>query len=248
MDREIYLKIIMLWVLFPLSSMSMGISCMLEDTVDLKLVAFGNSITAERATVNQVFAQRLPQLLAREGIHVSVYNAGIPGSHTGRRKDHQLFKIPHALDRFETEVLNKQPDLVTIGFGTNDAFIDSKVKGGDSRIPLADYQENLVYMIEKLQNQGAQIVLIAPNILGSNYGKFQNQRMLQYVKVIRKLAKKYMIGLQDNYRLFLDYTKKTGRSYEELMLDGCHPNDQGHALIAQSLSEVIVDRIALKKK
>ncbi|HLU89264.1 MAG TPA: hypothetical protein VKZ51_05480, partial [Cyclobacteriaceae bacterium] len=65
----------------------------------LKIVAFGNSITAERKTVDQVFAQRLPGLLAQEGVNASVINSGIGGSHTGRRSDHDLFKIQHGMDR-----------------------------------------------------------------------------------------------------------------------------------------------------
>src|SRR5690606_39436359 len=76
------------------------------------IVAFGNSITAVRNTVDQVFAQRLPGLLAREGVKASVINSGIGGSHTGRRADHDLFKIRHGMDRFQSDVLDHQPDLV----------------------------------------------------------------------------------------------------------------------------------------
>jgi len=209
----------------------------------LRIVAFGNSITAERKTVDQVFAQRIPGLLAREGIDAAVINSGIGGSHTGRRTDHDLFKIEHGMDRFQSDVVAHAPDLVVIGFGTNDSYIDSKTPDGPSRIPLEKYQANLKYFITNLQDQGAEIVLIAPNILGANYGDFQNKRLLKYVKVVRKLARRFDTGLVDNYKLFQDYAKQHKTSYEELMLDGCHPNDKGHALIAQHLAVEISKRI-----
>ena len=92
----------------------------------LTIVAFGNSITATRKTIDKVYAQRIPALLLKKGIKANVINSGIPGSHTGHVTDNNLFKIKHALDRFESDVLAYNPDIVIIGFGTNDAHIDSK--------------------------------------------------------------------------------------------------------------------------
>ena len=207
------------------------------------IVAFGNSITAVRKTVDQVFAQRLPGLLAREGVKASVINSGIGGSHTGRRADHDLFKIRHGMDRFQSDVLDHRPDLVIIGFGTNDSYIDSKKPKGSSRIPLDAYRSNLEHFITNLQANGSKIVLIAPNILGARYGDFQNKRLLKYVKVVRKLSRKYNTGLVDNYKGFQQYAKAQNISYEALMLDGCHPNDTGHELIADHLTTEIVKQL-----
>lgn len=210
------------------------------DDGHLTIVAFGNSITATRKTVNQVFAQRLPQLLAQKGVSASVINAGIPGSHTGRETDHNLFKIRHALDRFESDVLARHPDLVTIGFGINDAHIDSKVADGPSRIPLEKYRQNLSFMIESLQKQGSKVLLIVPNPLGSKYPDFQNERLAEYIGVVREFARKYRTGLVDNNRAFRDFQNRTGVSFDSLMLDGVHPNDKGHELIAGNLADEIV--------
>ena len=207
-----------------------------DDT--LVIVAFGNSITATRKTINQVFAQRLPSLLVNDGIVCRVINAGIGGSHTGHRVDNQLFKIPHALDRLDTAVLAKHPNLTIIGFGTNDAYIDSKVKEGPSRIPLQDYQKNLEYIITQLQQINSRIILIAPNPLGEKFPDFQNKRLKKYVKVVRRIAQKYHTGLVDNFKSF----KKYGQKLDDLLLDGIHPNDQGHIMIAEALRQVILNQ------
>ena len=206
-----------------------------EDTLRIKIVTFGNSITATRKTVDQVFAQRIPELLREKGIVAEVINSGIPGSHTGSVKDHNLFKIKHARDRFETDVLAHHPDLVTIGFGTNDAHIDSKVEGGPSRIPVSKFEENLVFMIDALRANNIKIILITPNILGRKYDEFQNDRLKKYVRVMRKLARKHKLGLVDNFKTFSAYRKQGQEKLEALLLDGVHPNDQGHEIIAGEL-------------
>lgn len=209
----------------------------------LTIIAFGNSITAERVTVEKVFAQRLPGLLEDNGILARVINSGVPGSHTGSVKDNDYFKIKHGLDRFETDVMSYEPDIVIIGFGANDSYIDSKTKNGESRIPIKDYKSNLKYFITGLKSIDAKIILIAPNILGAKYPNFQNKRLLKYVKVVRKLAKRYNTGLVDNYQLFKEYDKNTGSSFDDLMLDGIHPNDKGHEIIANQLAQEILENV-----
>ncbi|HMR18771.1 MAG TPA: GDSL-type esterase/lipase family protein, partial [Sphingobacterium sp.] len=92
-----------------------------KEVPTLKIVAFGNSITAVRSNVQEVFAQRLPALLKDIGIEAIVVNAGIGGSHSGRLVDNDRIKVKHALDRFESAVLDEKPDLVIIGFGHNDS-------------------------------------------------------------------------------------------------------------------------------
>lgn len=238
-----------IYLLFILHTSTQAQNPTSSDNSDtLVIVAFGNSITATRKTIDQVFAQRLPALLAEKSIPVRVINAGVPGSHTGSISDNNLHNVQHALDRFASDVLAQQPDLVTIGFGTNDAHIDSKQPNGTSRIPLSAYQKNLTYFIQELQRRDIQIVLITPNPLAAPYENFQNDRLIQYVKVVRKLAKKFKTGLVDNYKMFSEYPAKTGKAIDTLLLDGVHPNDEGHRLIAENLANEIAKVITQSEK
>jgi lysophospholipase L1-like esterase len=198
--------------------------------------------------VNQVFAQRLPALLAEKNIPAKVMNAGIGGSHTGRLSDNNIHKVRHASDRFETDVLAHQPDVVIISFGTNDSFIDSRKPGGPSRIPLKNYEKNLTHFIETLQSRKVGVVLIAPGPFVKEYEGFQNERLLQYVQVVRKLAKKYKTGLVDNFNDFNKYAADTGESVDALMLDASHPNDKGHKIIADNLVKEITKVLALSNE
>src|SRR5690606_27629201 len=75
----------------------------------LKIVAFGDSITARRATIDSVFAQRLPALLADQGVSCELIISGTGSSHSGRLSDNDFAKVKHGLERFETDVLNHKP-------------------------------------------------------------------------------------------------------------------------------------------
>jgi len=211
----------------------------------LVIVAFGNSITAYRKTIKQVFSQRLPSLLSKHGIQSRVINSGVPGSHTGTLSDNNFHKVKHALDRFHSDVIEHQPGLVIIGFGTNDAHIDSDTAKGSSRIKLGNYRNNLSYMIKTLHDLNIHVVLIAPNLLGESYehSDLQNARLFKYVSEVRTLANQYEIGLVDVAKIFSDYANSTGLPLDTLLLDGMHPNDLGHQLIAENLTCEIKDII-----
>ncbi|TYR36616.1 G-D-S-L family lipolytic protein [Sphingobacterium phlebotomi] len=219
-----------------LCGMLVGFS-LIPDRKIVRIVAFGDSITAPRKGVDQVFAQRLPDLLDGK-IQIEIINSGVGSSHSGTIDDNAIANVRHGRDRFEEEVLAQHPDLVIIGFGTNDAYIDSKTPGGASRISLDQYRDNLVYMITELQKRKVRVVLMAPNPLSAPRPEFQRLRLYEYVKVVRALAKEYHTGLADNYRLFMDYGRMHD-GYASLLLDGVHPNDEGHRLIAENLAKKI---------
>lgn len=229
---------------FPLSCKSLLIDE--KKSTQLTIVAFGDSITAPRKNVSSVFAQRLPYLLAASGINATVVNAGIGGSHSGRLSDNSFLKIKHGLDRFQDDVLSKNPDLVVIGFGTNDAYIDSKTADGSSRIPLNKYKENLIYMVKSLKRKGSKVILIAPNPLGKNRPAYQNERLFEYAQAVREISKTLGTGLVDNYKAFQNFHNTSDENLDDLLLDSVHPNDRGHEIIALMLHAQILNQIKTK--
>src|SRR5690606_38302228 len=128
------------------------------ETDTLRIVAFGNSTTAPRPGVRQVYPERLQHLLEKAGLQSSVFNAGMGGSHTGSIADNDFHKVRHGKDRFE-EVLAQQAEWVMIWFGINDAWVDDE-KQMRSRIPLGAYADNLNYFIGEIRNQGGKVILM----------------------------------------------------------------------------------------
>lgn len=205
-----------------------------------RIIAFGNSTTASRRSVTGVYAQRLPGHLLDAGIKNQVINEGIPGSHTGHLVDNDHHRIPHALDRFEEAVLGQDPDAVIICFGINDSWID---KGKESpRISREKFRMNLHSMIDALKSRKVSVVLMTPNALGQRIGSQQKEMTAEYVQIVRDLADSENLALIDQWNLIKQYGEKKDQEIDELLLDGIHPNDRWHELLAEQITEIIIDQ------
>jgi acyl-CoA thioesterase-1 len=205
----------------------------------LKIIAFGNSTTAERKTIHQVYAQRLPELLTKCSIESVVINRGVGGSHTGHLQDNNHHKVQHALDRFQSDVLDEDPDIVIMQFGINDSYIDSDDPEGPSRIPVKKFRRNMIFMLNKLNKNGIRVILLTPNAFGTNREPWRHKRLEEYVEVIRDLARRKKVLFIDVYSYYIEYENTPGKKADDLLLDGVHPNDLGHELLAEKLAEMI---------
>lgn len=210
---------------------------------EITIVAFGDSTTALRSTVESVYAVRLERLLADRGVTARVINAGIGGSHTGRVSDNGRFRIKHALDRLEPAVRVHKPDVVIVQFGWNDSWVDSGKPGGASRIPLANYSANLREVVSTLRRDGAIVILATPNHPWSKLEDWRHQRTLQYVDAVRELSKHLDVPLIDVWSAYETYNAVEGQSFDDLLLDAVHPNDDGHAFFAGSLDTELSKRL-----
>jgi lysophospholipase L1-like esterase len=213
-----------------------------ERNTPLKIVAFGNSTTAYRKTITGVYSQRLPEYFKKQNIPVLVFNEGIGGSHTGHLTDNSLHKIRHALDRFDDAVLAKNPDFVTFNFGLNDSWVDGKDPNGESRIPLDKFRENLLYMINTLKDKNITAIIMTPNAFGDKYELWRHKRTEKYVKAVRSIAKKENLPFIDQWEIMNKLAAEPGKQIEDFLLpDEMHTNDQWHNILAEHISELIID-------
>lgn len=204
------------------------------------IVTFGDSTTAPRGNL-AIYAQRLDQVLARQGIPATIINAGVGGNTTSM-----------ARRRFETDVLRHNPKLVIIQFGINDSAVDvyKQPPATLPRVPFATYRDNLLYFIATLKGRGTQVILMTPNLLHWTpnlkelYGKPPynpddpdgfNLYLRDYAQAVRDIAKEQKVPLVDIYKAYEDYAKDPGRTADELLLDGMHPNAKGHQLVTERL-------------
>jgi lysophospholipase L1-like esterase len=225
-----------------------------EDPVTLRIAAFGDSTTAFRDDVTCVYSQRLASSLSsfstpEHTVSFEIINAGVSG-HTTR----------NALDRFDRDILERSPHLVIIQFGLNDSCIDVQMGKTGPRVSREDYEKNLLYFIEKIREQHARVILMTPNParwtedIKRIWGKPPydisdpmgfNLLNSEYAESVRELGKKMKVPVVDIYRLFLDYHREKGKTMDELLTDGIHPNDRGHRLITSALLAVVKKEIAV---
>lgn len=213
------------------------------------IVMFGDSTTAPRGSL-MVYATRVETALQSIGSSLSVHNAGVGGNTT---RD--------ALKRFERDVLRHRPKVVVIQFGINDSAVDvwKKPPVTTPRVPLAETLANYRSMITAAQKQGAKVILMTANPLRWTsklrelYGKppynadaedgFEALNLTRYNEAIRKLAAELKLPLVDVRAAYPDFAAKHRTTIDAMLLDGMHPGDLGHQLVAELLVPVIRDAV-----
>jgi lysophospholipase L1-like esterase len=213
------------------------------------IVAFGDSTTAPRTVKEQplrVYADVLRDELGDASWSVHVINSGVGGDNTGG-----------ALARFETDVLQHEPDMVILQFGLNDGFVDVHKGKTEPRVALSAYRDNLDHMVKTLRDKNVAVIIMTPNPMfwtnyhRENFGKppyLPDERMgrnvlnKDYAEAARSVSRKHKIPLIDVYRRYLDYDRMAGQNAEDLFLDGIHPNTEGQAMVADwLLSQLFTD-------
>lgn len=204
----------------------------------LSIVVFGNSTSAPRKNIQQIYPLRLMDSLTKIGMPAKLKISAIPGSHSGSFNDNHFHKIQHGKDRFEKDVLNQHPNWTIISFGINDAWQDNGVDSTE-RIPLAQYIANLNYYIETLKINNSNIILLAPNPIGNKYEGWRFEKLKKYADATKALAKEKKVYYVDVWDRFVSHSLSHQKSIDSLLLDGMHPNDQGHEIIANAIFEII---------
>ena len=208
----------------------------------MQIVAFGDSTTAARMVEGQAL-KVYADLLAAEALPrgAKLINAGV-ASNTTR----------DALARFSLGVLDHKPDTVIIQFGINDAAVDvwQPPPASQPRVALEEYSTNLTYFITELRRHGARVILLTPNPLRWTeklrglYGKPPylpgnpdgfNVLLKTYAQAVRDVAKQTGTPLADVYAAFQAYGAEPNHSVDDLLLDGMHPNQKGHRIVADLL-------------
>jgi lysophospholipase L1-like esterase len=226
-----------------------AVNCFSEEVLQVKqtktIVVFGDSTTAARGKL-EIYANYFGRELPAKGIKAEIVNAGIGGNNTN-----------NAVSRFENDVISKNPDLVVIQFGINDSAIDvwKTPPATEPRVPKGKYIQNLEKLVETLKTRKCGIILMTPNQmcwtqkLKETYGKPPylpddpdgfNITLREYAQAVRDLAERQKVPLVDVYAAYSAYGKVEKQSVNDLLLDGMHPNDKGHRIVADLLIKEIV--------
>src|SRR5262245_3943003 len=229
--RNLRFSVLLLGVVFAASA------SLAADPRPIKVVAFGDSTTAPRDNIQQVYPARLPELLKAKGFQAEVINAGIGGSHTGRASDTPTYPKRHALDRFQSDVRNPHPDVVVIQFGWNDSWVLSDSPAGAPMIPRAAFRANLTYFIRTLQGDGALPIVMTLTPPHSTMADWRGALTPKSAEASRELAASLDVPLIDVWQKLTDEGKQS--KIEDYLVDDVHPNDRAHELIAGWIADTI---------
>lgn len=155
-------------------------------------------------------------------VKVRVTNSGISGNTS---KD--------LLDRFDRDVVNLNPDWVSICIGINDVWrqFDSPAIL-DAQVMPDEYEKNVEKMILSVKDRVKGIFLMTPYYMEPNAEDPMRKRMDEYGAICRKLAEKHGCIIVDLQETFDEYFKHRHSSY--IAWDRIHPNQVGATIIARA--------------
>ena len=134
-------------------------------------------------------------------------------------------------ERFEKDVLNHNPAVVTIDYGLND-------RGMGTEKARQTWQS----MIEKSLARDIKVILLTPSWDKSFFTKDDNwNNIVLHAEQIRLLAEKYKIGLADTFLRFKEYVKSDS-DLVSLLSHVNHPSSLGHSIIADELAKFFLAR------
>lgn len=122
--------------------------------------------------------------------------------------------------RFQSDVINLQPQIVLIEGGTNDVFYN---------IPFDLTTSNIKSMAEIARSHGIEVMLVS--ILPVNKNR-ESERPGNKIKLLNQWIKDY--SKENNYA-YLNYydllVDETGHLKDEFSNDGLHPNEASYAIM-----------------
>ncbi|RYD20907.1 MAG: hypothetical protein EOP69_01610, partial [Spirochaetia bacterium] len=160
-----------------------------------------------------------------------VVNAGISGN-----------KTTDLLARFDRDVLQPKPDLITIHIGVNDVwhgFDKEHPQGGGPRaVPLEQYRGNLEKMVQAAKAKSIAVVLVSPTGVYEDQDGPQNALLTGYIAAMKDVAQKnkcLFVDLRQPFQTYIDLYRTTGNADNLLTRDGVHMNAWGNRFMAATL-------------
>ncbi|MEO6229116.1 MAG: GDSL-type esterase/lipase family protein [Ferruginibacter sp.] len=197
----------------------------------VKVVFFGDSIT-------QAGVQPTGYITKMDSMVKSMHlpdTIQLVGAGIGGNKVYDLYL------RIETDVLEKNPDVVVIYVGINDVW--HKATSGTGTDP-DKYEKFYRAIIKKLQDRNIRVILCTPSVIGerNDNSNQQDGDLNGYSKIIRGIANDLSLPLIDLRKLFGDYEKANNTNNVEkgvLTVDRVHLNEKGNEFVATEMWKVI---------
>ena len=207
-----------------------------------KVVFLGDSITQNAVINSEKFKGFISLLGENVDQNTELIGKGIGGD-----------KVSDLLTRYRDDVIKLNPDMVFIYIGINDVWHKYDY-GTGTDIDL--YENGLRQIITDLKENGVEVILCTPTVIGENKGEFtlvnqfkdietmeiMNNDLDDYSDIIRKLSREFDTKLLDLRKIFMEYISENNpenKSKGVLTTDGVHLNNIGSKLIADEMIKFI---------
>jgi lysophospholipase L1-like esterase len=181
-----------------------------------KLAFLGDSITAGGWGNPSSYVRLILAGLEANGVKAAPVPAGISGHKSNQMRD-----------RLKRDVLDKQPDWMTLSCGVNDVW------HGANGVPLDQYRTNITAIVDQCQAAGVKVMLLTATVIGEELGNDNNRKLAPYNEFLRALAKEKQCRLADLNARFQEVIQASAKPGRVLTSDGVHMNPAGDQLMAK---------------
>lgn len=193
-----------------------------SDARQTRVVCFGDSITK----------RGYPDVMAAD-LGIEAINAGVAGNSSAA-----------GLRRMQKDVLEHQPDIVVIFFGTNDARVDEPRVYATPK----QYEDNLTTMVQACKKARAEVVICTlPPIDEKVYFKRHEHKPYADAGGIEAMWKEYRAAamrVAKKHKLpVVDLNQELSKKPEWLSPDGVHPSTAGTRLIADLIGKKVAPSV-----
>ncbi|MFE2552010.1 SGNH/GDSL hydrolase family protein [Streptomyces sp. NPDC059355] len=148
--------------------------------------------------------------------------------------------------RWQSDVLDARPDVVSVLVGVNDMGWHTIDPEGYV-IPAAEFEAGYDRLLAPLAEAGTELILIEPFLLpihgvieaggggvliGEKERKEWRDDLDPKIRVVRELARRYGAQLLEADAMFAELAATTAAGPEHWATDGVHPTAAGHAALA----------------
>lgn len=151
--------------------------------------------------------------------HFEILNKGISGN-----------RIDDLEARWQTDLIDVKPNIVSISIGINDVWRQLKQPHMKQIFPdeFKRIYDDLLQQLSRKTN--AKIVLMEPTIIDESVTSVGNEKLQSYVQIIHGLAEKYAALIVPTHQAFLKYLEANRN--DAVTTDGVHMNSVGNMLMA----------------
>ena len=202
---------------------------------DSKILFIGDSITdvkfnrRKRFTIKgeNVYALQLKKRFKKYSKNIKVEIKGIASNRTY-----------HVYDRLTSDCISLKPDVVIMLIGVNDAWENYVPEKYPPLLRPMEPHIREVYRRLRTELPNTQILYLMPFLIDAVEEKFPYHKTLdEFREVLKRIALEHGATVLDLLEVF--YQAQKSIEPEKLAVDGIHPTNLGHKVMADAIEKVL---------
>jgi lysophospholipase L1-like esterase len=162
---------------------------------------------------------------------IRVLNTGISGN-----------TVKDLAGRWQKDVMDLKPDYLSVMIGTNDVWRQfDRPKNPEFHVLPEEFESVYTNLLRMTRPTLKGLILLTPFLIEQNESDAMKLRMVEYGKIVKKLAREFRASFVDTQDLYDDSMKSV--EPKTLSGDRVHPSFVGHATLTRGVLKALDFRV-----